>query len=244
MIRQFSSKEPAFVLETEKSSYVFHILPTGQPEHIYYGPRISINGPEDLNALMEKHVFPPGNTIVYDQEQKTYTLEDVCLEFSALGKGDQREPFLEINFPDGSRSPDFTYLSAEIRSDSPDLGDLPSAYSAESDTEHLVVRFQESLSGLILEIHYALFGEAICRHAVLINKGTETAELERMMSLQLDLPISGFAVTGFYGAWIREMQRKTVFLPAGKLVLESRSGNSSSYVNPFFLSIGLYKRIP
>ena len=64
MIRQFSSKDPAFVLETEKSSYVFHILPTGQPEHIYYGPRISISGPEDLNALMEKHVFPPGNTIV------------------------------------------------------------------------------------------------------------------------------------------------------------------------------------
>jgi alpha-galactosidase len=235
MIRQFNSKDPAFVLETEKSSYIFHILPTGQPEHIYYGPRIDIGGPEDLNALMEKHVFPPGNTIVYDQEHKSYTLEDVCLEFSALGKGDQREPFLEISFPDGSRSPDFTYLSAEIRSDALDLGDLPSAYSAEEDTEHLIVRFRESLGSLILEIHYALFGEAICRHAVLINEGSETVELERLMSLQLDLPVSGFAVTGFYGAWIREMQRKSVLLPTGKLVLESRSGNSSSYVNPFFI---------
>ena len=235
MIRQFSGAYPAFVLETEKSSYVFHILPTGQPEHLYFGPRIAINGPEDLDALTEKHVFPPGNTIVYDQEHKTYTLEDVCLEFSALGKGDQREPFLEITFPDGSRSPDFTYSSAEIRSDPPDLGDLPSAYSEGGETERLILRFKEAAGGLILEIHYVLFGEAICRHAVLLNEGTETVELNRLMSLQLDLPVSGLAVTGFYGAWIREMQRKTVLLPAGKLVLESRSGNSSSYVNPFFL---------
>ena len=104
MIRQFSEERPVFVLDTEKSSYAFHILPTGQPEHIYFGPRISVNGAEDLEALQEKHVFPPGNTILYDQEHKEYSLEDVCLEFSALGKGDQREPFLEISFPDGSRS--------------------------------------------------------------------------------------------------------------------------------------------
>ena len=234
MIRQFSEERPVFVLDTEKSSYAFHILPTGQPEHIYFGPRISVNGAEDLEALQEKHVFPPGNTILYDQEHKEYSLEDVCLEFSALGKGDQREPFLEISFPDGSRSPDFTYLSAEIVSDPPDMDGLPSAYT-EGKTEHLIVRFREAAGGLTLELHYALYGESICRYAVLRNSGTESVELDRLMSLQLDLPASGLAVTGFTGAWIREMQRNTIRLPAGKLVLESRSGNSSSYVNPFFI---------
>ena len=235
MIRVLSGENPAFIVETEKSSYIFRILPTGQPEHVYYGPRITVETQGDLDALMEKHVFPPGNTIVYDQEHKSYSLEDVCLEFSALGKGDQREPFLEISFPDGSRSPDFTYLSAETLPDLPDLAGLPSAYSEQGETDHLIVRFREAAGGLVLEIHYALFGEVICRHAVLINEGTETVELDRLMSFQLDLPRSGLAVTGFYGAWIREMQRNTVLLPAGKLVLESRSGNSSSYVNPFFL---------
>ena len=235
MIRKFEGDNPVFVLDTEKSSYMFRILPTGQPEHMYYGPRVTVNGPEELGALTEKHVFPPGNTIVYDQEHKTYSLEDVCLEFSSQGKGDQREPFLEISFPDGSRSPDFIYHSAEILSDPLDLGELPSAYSEQGDTEHLIVRFREAGSDLELELHYVLFGESICRHAVLANKGTATVELSRIMSLQLDLPVADLAVTGFFGAWIREMQRKTVFLPAGKLVLESRSGNSSSYVNPFFI---------
>ena len=235
MIRQFDGEYPVFLLDTEKSSYVFRILPTGQPEHVYFGPRIMADGPEDLKALEEKHVFPPGNTIVYDQEHKTYSLEDVCLEFSALGKGDQREPFLEIGFSDGSRSPDFTYSSFELGSDPPDLGELPGAYTAEGKTEHLIVRFKEAAGGLTLELHYALFGESLCRHAVLINQGTEPVELDRLMSLQLDLPVSGLSVTGFFGAWIREMQRNTIRLPAGKLVLESRSGNSSSYVNPFFL---------
>ena len=235
MIRRFGEERPAFVLETDNSSYAFHILPTGQPEHIYYGPRIKITDPDDLSALTEKHVFPPGNTIVYDQEHKNYSLEDVCLEFSTLGKGDQREPYLEVSFSDGSRSPDFVYSSDEILSDPPDLGDLPSAYSKQGETEHLIVRYTEAAGALILETHYLVYGGSLCRYAVLINTGSESVELDRLMSLQLDLPVSGLAVTCFTGAWIREMQRNTVLLPAGKLVLESRSGNSSSYVNPFFL---------
>ena len=66
MIRSYDSPRPAFLLETESSTYVFRILPTGQPEQLYYGPRVSVQGPEDLEALAEKHVFPPGNTLLYD----------------------------------------------------------------------------------------------------------------------------------------------------------------------------------
>ena len=63
MIRRFDSSVPAFVLETEKSSYILRILPTGQPEHLYYGPKLPITGASDLEALAEKHAFPPGNTL-------------------------------------------------------------------------------------------------------------------------------------------------------------------------------------
>ena len=235
MIRQFNEPYPAFVLDTPKSSYALRILPTGQPEHLYYGPRIPIERPSDFDALAEKHAFPPGNTIVYDQEHKEYSLEDLCLEFSALGKGDQREPFLEIGFADGSRSPDFTYLSAEITDTPPELGELPAAYSEEGKVEHLILRFRENAEDLLLELHYCIYGESICRHAVLLNQGETAVELDRLLSLQLDLPASGLAVTVFHGAWIREMQRSTVILPAGMFVMESRAGTSSSYMNPFFL---------
>ena len=153
MIRRFDDPRPAFVLDTEKSTYVFRILPTGQPEHLYYGPRIPIAGMQDLAALEEKHVFPPGNTILYDQEHPEYTLEDCCLEFSSLGKGDQREPFVEIRFPDGSRSSDFRFSDAEITDTPPDLEGLPSAYREDGKAEHLAVWFTEAGGSLVLELH-------------------------------------------------------------------------------------------
>lgn len=77
-----------FVLNTKDTTYVFGILPTGQPEHIYYGRKITV---ADASGLREKHVFQPGNSVVYDSEHDNYTLEDVCLEMSSYGKGDIRE---------------------------------------------------------------------------------------------------------------------------------------------------------
>ena len=235
MIRRIDDTRPAFVLDTEKSTYVFRILPTGQPEHIYYGPHIAVDTLQDLAALEEKHVFPPGNTLLYDQEHPEYTLEDVCLEFSALGKGDMREPFVEITFPDGSRSPDFRFSGAEITDTPPELEALPSAYRDDGKAEHLTVLFTEAGRTLVLELHYCIFGECICRSAVLRNEGSGPVELDRLMSLLLDIPGCGYSVTSFHGAWTKEMQRSTLTLPAGKFVMESRAGTSSSVMNPFFM---------
>ena len=58
-------------------------------------------------ALKEKHSFAPGNTVIYDNEHPQYSLEDMKLEMSSQGKGDIREPFIEIEYPDGSRTSDF-----------------------------------------------------------------------------------------------------------------------------------------
>lgn len=88
-----------FVLHTAHTTYAFRKLPTGQLEHLYYGRKIHVCEPLDENAvapLIEKHTFQPGNSCVYDREHDAYTLEDLCLEMSAYGKGDIREPFVEL----------------------------------------------------------------------------------------------------------------------------------------------------
>ena len=59
--------------------------------------------------------------------------------------------------------------------------------------------------------------------------------MERLLSLQLDLPDSGWSVSTFHGAWAREMQRCVTPLHGGKLVCESRAGVSSNRSNPFFI---------
>ena len=107
MIRVLGSERPAFVLETARTAYCFRMLPTGQPEQLYYGKKIPIKAEADLEPLTERHAFAPGNTTVYDAAHPELTLEDICLEFSGLGKGDLREPMLELVDPDGSRTSDF-----------------------------------------------------------------------------------------------------------------------------------------
>ncbi len=87
-----------------------------------------------------------------------------------------------------------------------------------------------------MELHYTVYPacDVITRSAVLLNEG-DTVQVERLMSMQLDMPFGGAAVTSFHGAWGREMNRHTAALPVGKLVLESRTGCSSNRVNPFFM---------
>ncbi len=237
MIRTFGSDRPAFLLETGRISYVFRMLPTGQPEQLYCGRAIALEGEQALDALTEKHAFAPGNTIAYDKEHGEYTLEDMCLEFSSLGKGDLREPFLEIVHSDGGRTSDYVYESFIIDDAQPAQVPLPGSYSETGKAEHLCVIYKDRNYGLTLETHYYLWADCdcICRTSVLKNTGGEAVDVLRLMSLQLDLPRSGLAVTSFHGAWAREMNKCTVTLPMGKYVVESRTGTSSSRCNPFFM---------
>ena len=168
-----------FVLHTEHTTYAFRKLPTGQLEHLYYGRKIHVCEPLDENAvapLIEKHTFQPGNSCVYDREHDAYTLEDVCLEMSSYGKGDIREPFVELIYEDGSFSSDFVYESSarfegrEAR-DAEDA--LPASYDEKDQVEHLCVTLKDNNSALKLELHYYIYEDCdvITRSAKLINDG-------------------------------------------------------------------------
>ena len=99
-----------FVLETAHTTYCFWRMETGHLEHLYYGRHLTL--PEhpaerDVAPLMEKHTFAPGNTNLCDGEHPAFSLEDMRLEMSSYGKGDIREPFVEIVHADGSTTSDF-----------------------------------------------------------------------------------------------------------------------------------------
>ena len=85
MIRRFDGERPAFLLDTDHSSYAFRVLPTGHLEHLYYGRRIGAASAEALEALTEKRSFQPGAVIAYDEQYPTVTLEDLCLEMCHPG---------------------------------------------------------------------------------------------------------------------------------------------------------------
>ena len=234
MIRQL---DRLFILETEATSYLFEISETGHLVHLYYGSYLRIEEPSDADLLRERRAFPPGNAISYDGDHPALSLEDTCLELSGYGKGDIREPFVEVVFADGSRTTDFVFESACVTDALPPAMTLPTAYDAGSEASHLVVTLKEKVKDLTLELHYSVFPECdvITRRSVLINTGGEMVRIDRLMSMQLDMARPLRKVTAFTGAWAREMEKKELALSAGKLVLSSLTGTSSNRTNPFFM---------
>ncbi len=230
----------AFLIETDNTSYIFKVLPTGQLEHLYYGKKLTVpEGAEEenLDALTEKHAFYPGNTIGYDQEHLQYSLEDMRLEMSSYGKGDIREPFICLVHADGSRTSDFVYDSFEIKNESLSLGYMPASYDESGKAQTLCVRLKDASYDLLLELNYVVYADCdvITRNARLINKSEEAVQIDRILSMQLDLDRAGYVFTTFRGAWAREMQRDDCLVTGGKHIASSMTGTSSNRCNPFFM---------
>ena len=232
MIKQLDS---VYILHTSKTTYAFRVMENGYLEHLYYGKRIRLS--EGAEALIEKQEFAPGNSSIYDDKNGALTLEDICLEVSANGKGDMREPFIEVIHSDGSRTSDFTFVSAEIVDSKPELDGLPTAYDESGKTQGLIVTLQDKQYDLELRLSYYVFEDTdvITRNAVLTNNGEKPIMLQKLASAQLDINDPDWKMTTFNGAWAREMRRVDTRLVQGKHVSGSFTGTSSSLSNPFFM---------
>ena len=234
MIRQIGN---LFVLDTESTTYAFQVLPSGHLEHLYYGKKIRIRKEADAAALTEKRVCLPGNAVCYSPEYPALGLEDVCLEMSAHGKGDIREPFIEVTHADGSFTSDFLFEKAEIRHGKTPFDTLPGSYEENDNVDELVLTLKDCQYDLTLELHYFVFEEydVISRSAKLINTSDDPVTLERLMSLQLDFSRADWTFTTFHGAWAREMKKHAMPVGMCKLVNESYCGCSSNRANPFVM---------
>ena len=234
MIRKLDN---IMVLDTEHTTYCFKILPTGQLEHLYYGEKIIIDSAAEAEVLSEKHAFAPGNTNVYDAAHTSYSLEDMRLEMSSYGKGDIREPFVELVHADGGMTSDFVYEESRITEGKEPFITLPGSYEENGKVEHLTVTMKDHHYGLVLELNYYVFPQkdVITRASKLINESEDPVWLKRLMSTQLDFETDDYILTTFNGSWAREMQRHDIRICAGKHVNASYTGTSSNRANPFVM---------
>lgn len=234
MIRKYNQ---CFVLETDHTTYCFHVLKTGHLEHLYYGRKVTLTDDVDMEALVEKHAFMPGNTNAYNQENTAFSLEDIRLEMSSYGKGDIREPFIEVIHGDGSYTSDFLFESAQITKGKEEYSTLPGSYDETGAVDHLCVTLKDIQYSLVLELHYYVYEacDVITRSARLVNVGGEDIRLTRLMSAQVDFDTPEYVLTTFTGAWAREMKRTDVRIASGKHVNASYTGTSSNRSNPFVM---------
>lgn len=224
-------KNGLFHLNTKHTSYVFKLHPDGHLEHLHYGRKIHL---EESDAMTEKHTFAPGNTVLYCEDNPGVSLENAALEFSSYGKGDINEPLVEIVHADGSRTCDFLYDSHQILPGRKAFTNLPGSYGTDSEVSTLLITLIDKHYALTLDLYYYVYEEddVICRQSCLTNNSSDTVDVHRLLSSSLTLFGTDYQVTSFHGAWGREMQRHTTRLNAGKYVVSSQCGTSSSRANP------------
>ena len=203
------SKDKKFVINTANSTYAFDVINTGHLRHLYYGSRLDFSEElTEFDVITPKREFGPGATLGYNPENPSLAFEDTCFEISSTGKGDLRSPFVSIVHEDGMRTSDFIYDSHEIVSGTINRTSLPGSYDANGKCETLIITLHDVSYPVVLKLYYVVYEEkdVITRFVDLINEGEKKIEVERLMSLQLDMDDCDYEEIFFGGAWAREMQ--------------------------------------
>ncbi len=228
-------KSGVFRLSTANTSYWFRVTKHGHLETIHYGRRL--NDGEDIEALLVKRTIELGSSVLYEQEDRTYCLDNICLEWSGIGRGDFRMPAAEIKMPDGNFTNDFIYKSHSISKGFIKPATLPSAYGEKDECETLEIKLLDEPTNTELTLYYTVYEETdvITRRAVVTNLAKAPLSIRRLMSMSIDLPNKAYKLVTFDGSWIREANRHDRALQYGIYVNSSTTGASSNRHNPGFL---------
>jgi len=229
----YQENEKYFHLQSEHSSYLLRILPSGHLAHVYYGSKIA--SVESIDKIEIRHHIEVGSQVVYDAADKTFSLNNAQLEISTYGKGDFRDPMLHFRLADGTRVTDFHYASHEILANKPHFEGLPETSASEnSPCETLKIVMEDAIVGIAVDLYYSIFPaiDVIARRCVIRN-GSSPILIEKAMSMNLDFPDHDFQLLSLDGAWIRERHLHSRPLTFGITKIDSKRGVSSSDHNPF-----------
>lgn len=148
----------------------------------------------------------PITSYLYEND-RTFSLEHIRQEYLVFGTMDYRQPAVDIRQENGSRILDFKYQGYTITKGKPALEGLPATYTESDDeAETLTLSLKDEISGVCAELLYTIFrqGGILARSVRLCNQGSAPVQLERAMSLSLDLPDRDYEWLQLSGCWARE----------------------------------------
>ena len=215
-----------FHLRGEDYSCLFRLTKHGQLEQLHFGAPVTGG---DVQALACKSGLGWGSSVAYDRDNTC--LDVLPFAWSGSGRGDYREPPVEIHIDGVPSATDFRYVSHRVvEGGIPITCGLPQAMEPRQTLEITM----EHPGGIGLKLYWTLFDRVMTRRAVLENRGEGRVTVCKLMSFCIDLPGS-FVMTTFDGAWIAEMRRHTVPVGPARVVHESTTGASSNRHQPGFL---------
>lgn len=220
-----------FFISTKRTSYVIKILDTGHVSHFSYGVRID-SFEKGLELIHEGFDINIGCGTYYDEDHPMMFMDNLAMEYGTVGKGDSREPALEVRYGGGMSVLDLVYHGHRIfKGKNEDF--LPCALSDEENVESLEIVLKDKLLDVFVHLFYSAYEDedVILRSARIENLMDDVVVLENVSSMMLDLPDSDWELLSFDGAWARERYVTRRPLSPGVIVIDSKLGCSSSEHN-------------
>lgn len=219
-----------FFLETKHSLYQMKADSRGVLKHLWYGEKTG----QDMEYLLDyPDVSFSGN--IYDaQDQRSYSLDTMPLEYASEGTGDYRISAVSVCHENGASALDLRYEGYRILPGKYSIPGLPAVYAGESEAETLEITLKDTASDVCVVLKYGVLPEydVITRSAVIMNDGADTVMLNKAHSLCLDIPYGSWEWIHFHGRWARERNPQRLKLLHGIQESSSIRGTSSHHQNP------------
>lgn len=160
-----------FHLYNQTISYIMMVLPNGHMGQLYYGKKI--RDKEDFSYLLE--LAPRDMASYLYENDRTFSLGHIKLEYGTYGSGDYRHPAVEILQNDGSTYSDFQFTGYQVTSGKPKLPGLPATYTEQDgEAETLIITLKDTHTNLELHLLYTIFVEGGVMPEVLLFPIRET----------------------------------------------------------------------
>lgn len=226
----FEEEQQVFHLYNDKISYVIQVEKQRYLKHCYYGKRI-----KRWHSGIKDYYYDRGFCANPVEEDRTFSLDTQLREFPESGQGDFRSPAYELEDRNGDRNARFFYNNYRILSGKIAPDGLPHVYTdADTEAMTLEITLQDKVRNQRILLYYTIYEDAVVtRFAKWINDGTESIEICRFLSMNMDLPTQEYDVLTLAGAHTEEKNVYRRPLCADSVTIESSRGTSSPQATPF-----------
>ena len=204
---QYVESRKVWLLTTRDSSYAMGVDANGLLQHLYWGAPLW--RADDVPGAM------PGRELSSEDPAEMLQRE----EFPAWGGPRYYEPALKLTRADGNRDVVLHYLSHQIREN------------------NLDITLKDIRDDIRVVLHYRVYPDygVLERSASIQNKTARPLTVESAQSATWNLPAGeGYQLTYLTGRWAAETQINREAIHPGMKVLESRKGQTSHNINPWF----------
>ena len=204
---RFVPSKKLWVLDTDRTSYVVGINEENSLQNVYWGKKLVRD-----DDLAPAHTAPEHASF---DSRESMTNE----EYPGWGGLRYNEPCVKVTLADGTRDLVLTYVSHDIRGDT------------------LEIHTKDIRYALTVDLLYRVYAHSgiVEKRSVIRNRTGQPVVVESAQSGVWYVPAGeGYRLSYLNGRWAGEMQLRREPVEPGKKVLESRRGNTSHFLNPWF----------